>query len=180
MGLQLIYQIKNTTFGGTQGFTRKPSTPWFDDDGNWAGIVHQERNWTYALVYGTGHEVAAGRPVAAYTFVREFVLGNNQTGLVMNASGSTSVVGGENPTLEQTAIPGQLGIAYGSMSTEGLYTFPTATVAAWQSYVSAVPITGTNAIRPSSTSKSGAVSLMQWRRLESHLFLVVLLLWVAY
>ncbi|THG96679.1 hypothetical protein EW026_g5196 [Hermanssonia centrifuga] len=103
--------IQNTTFGGIQGFTRKPSTPWFDDDGNWAGIVHQERNWTYALVYGTGHEVAAGRPVAAYTFVREFVLGNNQTGLVMNAGGSASVVGGENPTLEQTAIPGQLGIA---------------------------------------------------------------------
>ncbi len=97
----------------------------------------------------------------------------------MNAGGSASVVGGENPTLEQTAIPGQLGIAYGSMSTEGLYTFPTATVAAWQSYVSAVPITGTSAVRPSPTSKSGAVSLMQWGCLESHLFLVVLLLWVA-
>ncbi len=77
MGLQLIYQIKNTTFGGIQGFTRKPSTPWFDDDGNWGGIVHQERNWTYALVYGTGHEVAAGRPVAVCIF--NFNLGPNAT-----------------------------------------------------------------------------------------------------
>lgn len=29
-----------------QGFTRPPSTPWFDDSGEFAGIVHQERNWT--------------------------------------------------------------------------------------------------------------------------------------
>ncbi len=32
----------------------------------------------------------------------------------MNASGSASVVGGENPSCEQTAIPVQLGIAYDS------------------------------------------------------------------
>ncbi len=64
------------------------------------------------------------------------------------------VIGGENPTLNQTAIPGQLGIAYGSRSTEGLYTFPSATIAAWESYVSFVPITGTDAIQPTSTSGS--------------------------
>lgn len=56
--------LQNTTFGGIQGFTRQPSTPWWDDNGDWAGIIHQERNWTYALFYGTGHEVPAGRPVA--------------------------------------------------------------------------------------------------------------------
>ena len=28
--------LQNTTFGGIQGFTRRPATPWFDDDGNQA------------------------------------------------------------------------------------------------------------------------------------------------
>lgn len=53
---------QNTTFGGIQGFTRKPSTPWFDDDGKQAGIVHQERNWTYILVEDVGHLVAYNSP----------------------------------------------------------------------------------------------------------------------
>ena len=26
-----------------------PSTPWYDDDGNFAGMVRQERNLTYVL-----------------------------------------------------------------------------------------------------------------------------------
>lgn len=56
--------LQNTTFGGVQGFTRKPSTPWWDRDGRWSGIVHQERNWTYALFYGAGHEVPADQPTA--------------------------------------------------------------------------------------------------------------------
>ncbi|OJA14522.1 hypothetical protein AZE42_12633 [Rhizopogon vesiculosus] len=50
-----LVAIQNTTFGGIQGFTRKPSTPWYDDDGEFAGIVHQERNWTYVLVDHAGH-----------------------------------------------------------------------------------------------------------------------------
>ena len=33
--------IQNFTFGGIQGFTKKPSTPWFDDQVEFAGIVHQ-------------------------------------------------------------------------------------------------------------------------------------------
>ncbi len=54
--------VENTTFGGTQGFTRKPSTPWFDDNGELAGIVHQERNWTYVLIADAGHLVAQQQP----------------------------------------------------------------------------------------------------------------------
>ena len=54
--------IQNTTFGGTQGFTRKPATPWTDDEGQFAGIVHQERNWTYILVSGAGQIVPADQP----------------------------------------------------------------------------------------------------------------------
>jgi hypothetical protein len=55
---------QNTTFGGIQGFTQKPSTPWTDDNGNFAGIVHQERGWLYALFIGTGHLVPAGKPAS--------------------------------------------------------------------------------------------------------------------
>lgn len=54
--------IQNTTFGGIQGFTRKPSTPWFDDQGQFAGIVHQERNLTFVLVEGAGHLVPQQQP----------------------------------------------------------------------------------------------------------------------
>jgi hypothetical protein len=39
------------------GFERRPQTEWFTDDGSFAGIVHQERNWTYVLVRGAGHQV---------------------------------------------------------------------------------------------------------------------------
>lgn len=52
------------TFGGIQGFTRKPSTPWQNDDGSFAGIVHQERNLTYVLFQGAGHLVAEWQPAA--------------------------------------------------------------------------------------------------------------------
>ena len=54
--------IQNTTFGGVQGFTLRPSTPWYDDDGALAGVVHQERNWTYVLAEGVGHLVAYNNP----------------------------------------------------------------------------------------------------------------------
>lgn len=53
---------QNTTFGGIQGFSRPPSTPWFDDEGAFAGVVHQERNWTYVLVKGAGHLVPQQQP----------------------------------------------------------------------------------------------------------------------
>lgn len=54
--------IQNTTFGGIQGFTRKPATPWYNDEGSLAGVVHQERNLTYVLFLGAGHEVPEYQP----------------------------------------------------------------------------------------------------------------------
>ena len=39
-----------------------PRVIWFDDDGKQAGIVHQERNWTYVLVEGAGHLIAYNSP----------------------------------------------------------------------------------------------------------------------
>ncbi|KAI0333871.1 alpha/beta-hydrolase [Cubamyces sp. BRFM 1775] len=133
--------IQNTTFGGIQGFTRKPSTPWTDDNGEIGGIVHQERNWTYVLVEGAGHLVPATNPSRAFVIAREFILGNNQTGLVTNSSGTVSVVGGESSSLAGDAIPGQLGIYVGSYSTQSTYTYPSATIAAWSSYIATATAT---------------------------------------
>lgn len=56
--------LQNTTFGGIQGFTRKPSTAWTDDTGSFAGIVHQEREWTFVLFDGAGHLVPHYKPAA--------------------------------------------------------------------------------------------------------------------
>ncbi|THH29780.1 hypothetical protein EUX98_g4414 [Antrodiella citrinella] len=139
--------IQNTTFSGIQGFTRKPSTPWFDDSGNFAGIVHQERNWTFILVAGAGHLVPQQQPERAFVFMRDFVLGNNETGLVTNSSSSVSVVGGESTTLFANGIlAGQDGIFAGSGTTQSTYTYPSATIAAWASFtatsIPTSPVTG--------------------------------------
>jgi len=50
--MKSLVVIQNTTFGGIQGFTKRPSTPFTDDEGNFTGIIHQERNITYALFEG--------------------------------------------------------------------------------------------------------------------------------
>ena len=55
---------KNTTFGGTRGFTRQPSSAWVDDDGNIAGIVHQERGILYALFNNVGSFTPYTNPTA--------------------------------------------------------------------------------------------------------------------
>ncbi|KAI0076167.1 alpha/beta-hydrolase [Panus rudis PR-1116 ss-1] len=130
--------IQNMTFGGIQGFTRKPSTPWFDDDGNFAGIIHQERNLTYVLFQGAGHLVPEWKPAAALVFIREFVLGNNETGLVINGS---TVIGGENSTLADDVLPGGTLFYYGSATTAGTSTVPAATVVSWESFIATATAT---------------------------------------
>ena len=98
--------------------------------------------------------------------LRDFILGNNQTGLVTNtSSGTVTVVGGENQTLAGTVHPGQLGIFVGSGTTQSTYTFPSATVAAWNTFLFAetanatvtASATGTGGPTQSpSTTQSGA------------------------
>ncbi|KAG5635789.1 hypothetical protein H0H81_010132 [Sphagnurus paluster] len=128
--------IQNTTFGGIQGFTVKPSTPWYNDARKFAGIIRQERNWTYVLFDGAGHLVPGDRPQSAFTFLREFVLGNNQTGAVVkNAKGQVVVVGGTNATLATDILPGSDEIYYGAGTKASTYVFPQATRAAWKSFI---------------------------------------------
>lgn len=67
--------------------------------------------------------------------VREFIVGNNQTGLVTNVNGQVSVVGGEDETIYANGIlPGQEGIFIGNAKTQELFTYPTATIEAWKSF----------------------------------------------
>ncbi|KAJ7117599.1 alpha/beta-hydrolase [Mycena epipterygia] len=131
--------IQNTTFGGIQGFTRKPSTPWSDDTGKLAGIVHQERGWTYALFTGTGHLIPAKAPVAALTFLREFIFGTNSTGSVIKTpAGTTNVVGGENSQLLVGDIfPGSEGIVVldAAGTPTSTFVYPAETIAAWNTFI---------------------------------------------
>lgn len=147
-----VVTIQNTTFGGTQGFTRKPSTPWSDDSGTFAGIVHQERNLTYVLFDGASHLVPQKKPAAAFFFLREFVLGSNPAGLV--ESGSSSAIG-EESTLAGDFLPGNTAIFGGSISTTTTMTYPAATVSAWNNFVSSVAV----ADMAAASKVSGAGSL---------------------
>ncbi len=169
--------IQNTTFGGIQGFSRKPQTPWFDDNGTFAGIVHQERNWTFVLFKGAGHLVPQQQPdhvrlltfavlypissldtniyfyfslqcKQAMIFLREFVLGNNKTGFFDNTT--NTVQGGEETTLfVNNILPGQTSIFVGNRQTESAFVYPSATIAAWESFTQ-------TAIPPGPTSGSGS------------------------
>ncbi|KAJ6602734.1 Alpha/Beta hydrolase protein [Mycena vulgaris] len=143
---------QNMTFGVVQGFSRKPATPFTDDKGKFAGIIHQERNLTYALFKGAGHLVPNSVPEAAFVFVSEFVLGSNTTGLV---SSSGTVVGGEDPALAVDVMPGFNVIYYGDgdSATTSLSTFvPSATLASWEQFIATATAT---ALVPSSSSGNG-------------------------
>ncbi|KAN0088673.1 Alpha/Beta hydrolase fold [Tylopilus felleus] len=132
--------IQNTTFGGIRGFTRQPETPWYNDAGEFAGIVHQERGWTYVLAAHAGHLLSHTNPVSGLTLAREFIFGNNQTGLVITddaSCGAVTVVGGEEASLGGEVLAGQVGIYYGSATTASTHFFPAPTVEAWNAFLAA-------------------------------------------
>ncbi|KLO10086.1 alpha/beta-hydrolase [Schizopora paradoxa] len=129
--------IQNTTFGGIQGFTKKPQTPFTDDSGNFAGIVHQERDWTFVLVDHAGHEVPEFNPAAALVLFRDFILSDSTLGLVELGG---SVVGGEGAAsrLVGDILPGQASILFGNGTATSLFKAPSATIASWDKYLSSV------------------------------------------
>jgi hypothetical protein len=72
----------------------------------------------------------------AFTFVREFVLGNNKTGLVTeSSSGCVSVVGGEDSTLAGDVLAESPDIYLGSVVTTSTYRYPSQTIAKFSSYL---------------------------------------------
>lgn len=151
--------IQNMTFGGIQGFTRPPSTPWFDDDGEFAGIIHQERNLTYILINGAGHLASQWKPAQVtderltvddswiltvlqlLVMVREFVLGKNETGLLIN----DTTIGGENATLANPVLPGGTLFYFGSATTSGTSTVPAATASSWANFIRTATLTNVSA-----------------------------------
>ncbi|KAI0300162.1 Alpha/Beta hydrolase protein [Multifurca ochricompacta] len=138
--------IQNTTFGGTQGFTRKPSTPWVDDHGNVAGIVHQERGILYALFDSVGSLTPFANPTAAYTFFREFVLNSNATGsITIDSNDKLAVLGGEDPNVADDAPRIASEIFLGAGVTQSTLIAPSATVVAWRSFLNNATGTPTNA-----------------------------------
>ncbi|KIJ47138.1 hypothetical protein M422DRAFT_249449, partial [Sphaerobolus stellatus SS14] len=129
--------IQNTSFGGTIGFTKQPSTPWFGDDGSFAGIVHQERNITFVLFDKAGHLIPQWQPSRALKFVREFILGDNPLGTVLS---NGSVVGGDtgSPVVNHILPAEHNPIFTGSGTTQGSTVWPSATIAAWDRFLSTV------------------------------------------
>ncbi|KLO06645.1 alpha/beta-hydrolase [Schizopora paradoxa] len=129
--------IQNTTFGGIQGFSKKPQTPFTDDSGKFAGIVHQERGWVYALFDNAGHEVPEFAPEAAFVFFRDFILGDSKVGLVESGG---NVVGGEGASslLVGDILYGTSSILFGNGTSTSLFAYPSATIASWEKYFSSV------------------------------------------
>ena len=84
--------------------------------------------------------------------LREFVLGDNLTGFVADAS--TPAIGGEDPSLLQgphNILPGREAILFGEGTATSEFIAPTATVEAWNSFFSGV-IAGEEATETGSVS----------------------------
>ncbi|KAI5120253.1 hypothetical protein M0805_004589 [Coniferiporia weirii] len=136
---EVVIQARPSAPSDDHGFTQKPQTAFTDDDGKFLGVVHQERNWTYILVEDAGHEVSEYNPSAALVMFREFIVGANQTGLVLSDG---SIVGGTDPTvLQGDVLPGQESILFGSGTATSLFVAPSATIAAWESFYSTAAAT---------------------------------------
>ena len=80
----------------------------------------------------------------AFVLARDFIFGNNETGLVTHSSGFLFVVGGEDETLAAPILPGQLGIYKGAGATQSTYTFPSVTIAAWNTFIADVTAVATS------------------------------------
>ncbi|KAH9042688.1 alpha/beta-hydrolase [Lactarius pseudohatsudake] len=146
--------IQNTTFGGTRGFTRKPSTPWVDDSGNVAGIIHQERGILYALFDNVGSFTPRANPTAAHTFFRQYVLNSNTTGsITVDSNNKLTVFGGEDPNVAADAPRVASKIFLGAGATQSTLVAPSATVAAWKNFLKDVS---------TRASTSGAQSRLSW------------------
>ena len=86
---------------------------------------------------------------------REFILGNNSTGLVTGTSDSVSVVGGEDPSLLVGGIlPGESAILFGSGTATSVFVAPSATIASWDAFFASVQSAGAAA---AASGTSGAI-----------------------
>lgn len=123
--------------------------------------MHQERNITYVLFNRASHQVPIFQPASvsiktaplcsevtliicaeAFYFLSEFVLGDNPLGTVIGTHGQVSVIGGENSSLSSDFLPGEHNpIFYGSGTTQSSTLWPSATIAAWDSFIATATVT---------------------------------------
>ncbi|EIM91454.1 alpha/beta-hydrolase [Stereum hirsutum FP-91666 SS1] len=144
-GLEIL--IQNTIFGGIRGFTRKPSTPWTDDNGNIAGIVHQERGVVYALFDGVGHMIPNFKPDSALVFFRDFIINSNATGsITTDTKGDPTALGGENANLADDVPRVETELFVGTSATQGTVFAEPATVSAWASFLATAKPVATSAM----------------------------------
>jgi len=66
------------TWNGAQGFDDKPDKKRFDLEHRYAGMWGAERGLGFYLFHGAGHRTTQDRPVAAFTMVRDRVVGNRE------------------------------------------------------------------------------------------------------
>jgi carboxypeptidase D len=70
--------IQNMTWNGAQGFHQRPDRKWFDSEHGYAGLWGAERGLGYYVFHRAGHRTAQDRPVAAFTMVRDRVVGGRE------------------------------------------------------------------------------------------------------
>ncbi|GJJ10264.1 hypothetical protein Clacol_004490 [Clathrus columnatus] len=156
LNLQKLAAIQNFTFGGTRGFTKVPSTRWYSDD-EFGGIVHQERNVTFALFNLAGHLLASWQPKHYKSFIRDFVLNKNING-TLDSSGKP--IGEQQPLNHALNLPAEHDAIFtGSGTTMGSTVWPSATIAAWDSAIAPF-ITSTTPATTTSDTTNGFTPLI--------------------
>jgi len=68
--------IQNMTWNGMQGFQNPPTKVFYDSQGNPAGTYNCERGLSYHKFTGAGHRVPYDVQSAAYSWVKNVVLGS--------------------------------------------------------------------------------------------------------
>ncbi|GJJ10263.1 hypothetical protein Clacol_004489 [Clathrus columnatus] len=125
--------IQNFTFGGIRGYTKVPSTKWYSDNGEFGGIVHQERNVTFGLFKGAGHLTSLWQAEHYHSFIKNFVVNKNING-TLDSSGKP--IGDQQPLSHAFNIPAEHDAIFtGSGTTMGSTVWPSATIAAWDSAI---------------------------------------------
>ncbi|KAJ8085151.1 hypothetical protein PM082_003935 [Marasmius tenuissimus] len=102
----------------------------------------------------------------SFIFLREFIIGNNSTGLVTDDGGTVTVVGGEDPTLSGPFMPADTAaIFYGRLKTESSSFAPSAAIAQWRSFIATATNTDSQAqstAQDSNGASTGVVAGASW------------------
>lgn len=167
-GLEAV--IQNISLGYTKGygFKKRPETPWYNDDGDFAGIIHQERNLTYVCEFSTrqlpridrltlskvalngGHQLAASAPDLAFAIARDYFFGDDELGLYDEESNTVPTEPPPKALQDNGVIVGQAGIIYNGTSLVA----PKKTIASWEKALAAMESTDAASVATSTAEAS--------------------------